>query len=164
MTAAPTDPIVREIDVDAPPETVFEFFVDADKLTRWLATDATLDPRTGGICRLDQLRAWGRRRGWQGLRLVSAHGTSFTTDLGTEGSRGGQVPAVSVFTRDGDEVRHSYTQSAELPGGRAGGMDLIWPLWHVLDLLPSGRGEWLPDNTYPGALRGETHDAASAGR
>lgn len=64
---------------------------------------------------LAKLRAWGRQRGWQGLRLVSAYETSFAADVGTEGSRGGQWPAVSVFTRHGDEVRHSYTQSADLP-------------------------------------------------
>lgn len=44
------EPIVREIDIDASPETVFEFFVDADKLTRWLAVEAELDPRPGGAC------------------------------------------------------------------------------------------------------------------
>jgi predicted dithiol-disulfide oxidoreductase (DUF899 family) len=104
---------------------------------------------------IDKLRAWARHRGWQGLRLVSAYGTSFTTDLGTEGSRGGQVPAVSVFTRHGDQVRHAYTQVAEFPDGRAGGIDLVSPVWHVFDLLPSGRGDWLPDNTYPGAHRGQ---------
>jgi uncharacterized protein YndB with AHSA1/START domain len=42
--------IVREIDIEAAPETVFEFFVDPDKLTRWLAAEATLDPRPGGVC------------------------------------------------------------------------------------------------------------------
>jgi uncharacterized protein YndB with AHSA1/START domain len=49
-TVTSTDPIVREIDIEAVPETVFEFFVDADKLTRWLAVEATLDPRPGGVC------------------------------------------------------------------------------------------------------------------
>jgi hypothetical protein len=33
-------------------------------------------------------------------------------------------------------------------------MDLISPVWNVFDLLPSGRGEWLPDNSYPGRARG----------
>lgn len=50
MPAQPTEPIVREIVIAASPETVFEFFVDADKLTRWLATESTLDPRPGGAC------------------------------------------------------------------------------------------------------------------
>jgi uncharacterized protein YndB with AHSA1/START domain len=44
------EPIVREIDIDAPPEVVFEFFVDADHLTRWLCVEATVDPRPGGVC------------------------------------------------------------------------------------------------------------------
>ena len=43
-------PIVREVHVAATPEVVFEFFVDPAKLTRWLAVEATLDPRPGGVC------------------------------------------------------------------------------------------------------------------
>ncbi|MQA85340.1 MAG: SRPBCC domain-containing protein [Streptosporangiales bacterium] len=50
MPARTADDIVREIDIDASPETVFEFFVDAEKLTRWLAVEATLDPHPGGAC------------------------------------------------------------------------------------------------------------------
>jgi uncharacterized protein YndB with AHSA1/START domain len=46
-----TEPLIREIDIEAAPETVFEFFVDPAKLTRWLAVEATLDPRPGGVCR-----------------------------------------------------------------------------------------------------------------
>jgi predicted dithiol-disulfide oxidoreductase (DUF899 family) len=101
---------------------------------------------------IDKLRGWGRRRGWQGLRLVSGFDSTLIPDLGVEGSRGGQFPAVSVFTRDGDEVRHAYTQSADYPDSTGRGIDLINPAWQTLDLLPSGRGEWLPDNTYPNAI------------
>ena len=46
-----TEPIVHERQIDASPETVFAFFTDPGKLTRWLAIDATLDPRPGGVCR-----------------------------------------------------------------------------------------------------------------
>lgn len=46
------EPLIREIDIKATPETVFEFFVDPAKLTRWLAAEATLDPRPGGVCHL----------------------------------------------------------------------------------------------------------------
>jgi uncharacterized protein YndB with AHSA1/START domain len=42
-----SEAIVREIYVDATPETVFEFFTDSVKLTRWLAVEATVDPRPG---------------------------------------------------------------------------------------------------------------------
>jgi uncharacterized protein YndB with AHSA1/START domain len=43
-----SEAIVREIHVEATPETVFEFFTDSVKLTRWLAVEATVDPRPGG--------------------------------------------------------------------------------------------------------------------
>jgi predicted dithiol-disulfide oxidoreductase (DUF899 family) len=101
---------------------------------------------------IDKLRGWGRARGWQGLRLVSGFDSPLNTDLGIEGSRGGQFPAVSVFTRSGGRVRHAYTQSADYPDRTGRGIDLINPVWQTLDLLPSGRGEWLPDNTYPSAI------------
>jgi uncharacterized protein YndB with AHSA1/START domain len=45
-----TEPIVHERQIDASPETVFAFFTDPEKLTRWLAAEATLDPRPGGAC------------------------------------------------------------------------------------------------------------------
>ena len=47
--AVGTEPIVKEVRIDASPETVFAFFTEPDKLTRWLASEATLDPRPGGI-------------------------------------------------------------------------------------------------------------------
>ena len=59
-SATDGDPIVREIHIDATPETVFEFFTDPTKLTRWLAAEATLDPRPGGVCH--QVHAGGERR------------------------------------------------------------------------------------------------------
>src|SRR5919107_5222127 len=47
---ARTEPIVHERQIDASPETVFAFFTEPEKLTRWLAAEATLDPRPGGAC------------------------------------------------------------------------------------------------------------------
>ena len=95
-----------------------------------------------------KLREWGRVRGWDGVRLVSSFGNDFTIDMGTEGSAGAHVPAVSVFSRSGDVVHHRYTQSADFEDGSNGGVDQLWPIWHLVDLLPSGRTDWLPDNKY----------------
>jgi uncharacterized protein YndB with AHSA1/START domain len=53
------EPVVREIHIRATPETVFEFFTEPGKVTRWLATEATLDPRPGGICHQDHAREDG---------------------------------------------------------------------------------------------------------
>lgn len=45
-----TDPVALEVYIDAEPAVVYEFFVDAEKLCRWLAVEAELDPRPGGRC------------------------------------------------------------------------------------------------------------------
>jgi uncharacterized protein YndB with AHSA1/START domain len=44
------EPIVKEIEIAASPEVVFEFFTDPEKITSWLAREAVLDPRPGGVC------------------------------------------------------------------------------------------------------------------
>jgi uncharacterized protein YndB with AHSA1/START domain len=54
------EPVVVEIHIEAEPGTVFEFFVDADKLSRWLAESATLDPQPGGVCRQDHVGETGK--------------------------------------------------------------------------------------------------------
>ncbi|HLM08492.1 MAG TPA: SRPBCC domain-containing protein [Thermoleophilaceae bacterium] len=43
--------LVKEIRIEARPETVFPFFTEPEKLTRWLCVEATVDPRAGGICK-----------------------------------------------------------------------------------------------------------------
>jgi uncharacterized protein YndB with AHSA1/START domain len=47
---AATDTAVyeRTIEIDASPETVWEFFVEPAKLMRWMGIDAELEPRPGG--------------------------------------------------------------------------------------------------------------------
>ncbi len=50
MPVSATEPIAKETWIEASPETVFAFFTEPDKLTRWLAEAATLDPRPGGVC------------------------------------------------------------------------------------------------------------------
>lgn len=50
---AENEDIVREIRIDAPPEEVFPYFTDAKKMVSWKAVRAELDPRPGGIFRID---------------------------------------------------------------------------------------------------------------
>jgi uncharacterized protein YndB with AHSA1/START domain len=50
MTAeVQTEPLVFERQLAARPETVFAFFTDPEKATRWLASEVTFDPRPGGV-------------------------------------------------------------------------------------------------------------------
>lgn len=40
--------VVRELEIAARPETIWEFLVDPEKVIRWLGTAATIDPTPGG--------------------------------------------------------------------------------------------------------------------
>lgn len=102
---------------------------------------------------LPRLRAWAVRRGWDGLRVLSSHGSTFNADLNAERADGAQRPMISVFTADGDRVRHFYTLPANFLDDSQRGIDLLSPVWNVLDLLPGGRGGWYAGNSYAGRLR-----------
>lgn len=43
----------REVRIDASPETVFGFLIEAEKMQQWMGRDVTLDPRPGGVYRCD---------------------------------------------------------------------------------------------------------------
>ena len=46
-----TEPLVvrREIQIAAPPATVFAFLTDPEKILRWMGTEATVEPHPGGL-------------------------------------------------------------------------------------------------------------------
>ena len=44
--------LIREIVIDATPETIWPFLTDADKHVEWIGTVAEIDPRPGGIYRV----------------------------------------------------------------------------------------------------------------
>ena len=48
----------------------------------------------------------------------------------------------------------SFAASAAYPDDSRNGIDLLSPVWNVLDLVPGGRDDWHPDNVYPGRARG----------
>ena len=45
--------IEHEIRIAAAPEIVFAYFTDPAKMVQWMGTEATLDPRPGGVCRIN---------------------------------------------------------------------------------------------------------------
>jgi uncharacterized protein YndB with AHSA1/START domain len=53
MTAPSADEITREIYIAAPPQAVYVYFTDPVKVLAWKGMDATLDPRPGGVYRLN---------------------------------------------------------------------------------------------------------------
>lgn len=45
--------VEREVRIAARPETVFDFFVDPQKMIQWKGRKAELDPRPGGVYRVE---------------------------------------------------------------------------------------------------------------
>jgi predicted dithiol-disulfide oxidoreductase (DUF899 family) len=96
------------------------------------------------------LRAYAGERGWHNLRLLSAGESSFKYDLGGENQDGGQDSSLNVFTKSADgTVRHFYTQHPRLAQDiNERGIDLLTPVFNLMDLTPRGRGNWYPGLAY----------------
>ena len=112
------------------------------------AVTGHLDQRTGFVAvakaELGKFRAYARGRGWDKLRLLSSHDNSFNRDFHVE-QEGGQLPGLSVFTREADgRILHRYTTEGSLVFRHHRMMDLYSPVWNLFDLLPEGRGDWMP--------------------
>jgi len=99
---------------------------------------------------LPALRAHARRRGWTNLRLLSAGESTFKYDLGSEDRNGNQDSTISVFTRDAaGALRHFYSAHPWLGADiRERGIDLLTPVYNMLDLTPHGRGNWYASLDY----------------
>nr|NIU78056.1 DUF899 domain-containing protein [Gammaproteobacteria bacterium] len=91
--------------------------------------------------------AYARERGWDRLRMLSSQDNSFGADYFTENEKGDQMPMANVFVRRDGTVRHFWGSEmlyADVDG-QPRHMDLMWPLWNVLDTTPEGRGsDWYP--------------------
>jgi predicted dithiol-disulfide oxidoreductase (DUF899 family) len=96
------------------------------------------------------VRALARTRGWDNLRLLSCGANTFKYDLGSEDHEGNQDSTVSVFTREGDgALRHFYTAHPSMSKDiRERGLDLLCPVYNILDLTPQGRGDWYASFDY----------------
>ncbi len=112
--------------------------------------DQRLDFVVVAAAEIDQLRAHARDRGWDKLRLLSASGSTFKYDTGSEDAEGNQGSTFSVFGRDDDgTLFHSYSahpQWSETDYQR--GLDLMSPVWNMFDLTPQGRGDWYAGLSY----------------
>ena len=97
------------------------------------------------------LRQHARGRGWHNLRLLSCGSSTFKYDLRSEDESGNQDSTISVFTRDRDgTLRHVYSAHPWMAEDiKERGIDLLTPVYNMLDLTPQGRGNWYAKLTYP---------------
>jgi predicted dithiol-disulfide oxidoreductase (DUF899 family) len=103
---------------------------------------------------LEKIRTHARSRGWHNLRLLSSAGNTYNHDYHGETAEGDQEPGLNVFTRRDGKIHHFYyTELRFVPpvlGQDHRAVDLLWPLWHLFDFTPEGRGtNWSPKLTYP---------------
>ena len=92
----------------------------------------------------ERIRNFAQERGWQHLRLLSWRDNTYKRDYHGESPEGEQIPVLNVFVRDGDGIRHAWASELMFApreeGEEARHVDLIWPIWSVLDMTPQGRG------------------------
>jgi predicted dithiol-disulfide oxidoreductase (DUF899 family) len=90
------------------------------------------------------LRAHARDRGWDHVRLLSCGDSTFQYDFCAEDEDGNQNSTFSVFTLEVDgSPRHFYSSHPQMADDvNERGIDLMSPVWNLLDLTPRGRGDW----------------------
>lgn len=107
-----------------------------------------------------RLAAWAHERGWDHLQLISTAGNEYdahyygATDALTPAMRAerGYEPGkvwdeamLNVFVKDGATIRHFWGSelvfARDEPGQDHRGLDLIDPVWGLLDTTPEGRGK-----------------------
>ena len=102
---------------------------------------------------LERIVEHARSRGWFNLRLLSSAHNNYNRDYHAERPDGSQMPILNVFVKHGSKIRHWYATELMFakadPGQNERHIDMIWPLWNLLDFTPEGRGkDWYPKLSY----------------
>jgi predicted dithiol-disulfide oxidoreductase (DUF899 family) len=100
---------------------------------------------------IERLVSFKNERGWNHLKMYSDVSGDYTRAYVSGADA--DMPAVNVFTRRDNTIRHFWSgemgPSAADPGQDPRGAPDIDPLWTMLDLTPEGRGTvWYPKLDY----------------
>ncbi|MDB5658238.1 MAG: hypothetical protein JWS10_853 [Cypionkella sp.] len=96
---------------------------------------------------IDRILECATERGWTGLTFLSDPTGDYTADY--VGERDADMPAYTIFRREGGIVRHFYSGEGGMeiahPGQDPHAAPDMNPLWVLLDTTPEGRGtDWYP--------------------
>lgn len=99
---------------------------------------------------IDTIHTYARDRGWSSLRLLSSSGNTYNTDYIAQRADDKQIPSLNVFRKTGDGIFHTYAAelffAPAMPGTHPRHVDMLWPMWNMLDMTPTGRGtDWFPN-------------------
>lgn len=114
-----------------------------------------------------RLAAWAHERGWDHLNLLSTAGNAYPAHYygntaaltpamraqrGYKPDENWDEPMLNVFRRDGGKVRHFWGSelvfAPDDPGQNHRALDIVDPLWGLLDMTPEGRGDFFPSVNY----------------
>lgn len=114
-----------------------------------------------------RLAAWAHERGWNHLTMLSTAGNSYSSryygntealtpemraERGYKDGEDWDEPMLNVFRKEGGAIRHFWGSelvfAPDDPGQDHRALDLIDPLWNLLDTTPEGRGEFFPSVNY----------------
>ncbi|HMI53502.1 MAG TPA: DUF899 family protein [Candidatus Saccharimonadales bacterium] len=124
-------------------------------LTSWEGTARNLRERVAlavtARSPIERLLDFKKERGWKNLQFYSDTKGDYTRAYVSADD--GDVPGLSVFTRNGGTIRHFWSgeMSGEMadPGQDPRGAPDLDALWTILDLTPAGRGAtWYPKLEY----------------
>ena len=106
-----------------------------------------------GRSSIERQSAFKRERGWRHLNFYATATDDFARDYRGLGPEGDEWPALNIFTKTDDTVRHFWGgemgASTADPGQDPRGAPNLAPLWTILDLTPAGRGaDWYPQLEY----------------
>jgi predicted dithiol-disulfide oxidoreductase (DUF899 family) len=98
---------------------------------------------------IERVTTFARERAWTRLRLLSSAGNTYNRDYFGEDAKGEQTPSLNVFIKRGGRVYHFYHSELMFVAPERGQdprhVDLIWPVWQLLDVTPEGRPpKWGP--------------------
>jgi len=136
--------VERELQIAASPETVWEFLVDPEKMTRWMGESATLEPRPGGLYQVGVIPGHTARGeivefdpprrlvftwGWDSGSIVEPGSTTIEIELVPEGE-GTVVRFAHVGLPDAESAQshshgwdHYLTRLVSAAGGSDPGRD-----------------------------------------
>jgi predicted dithiol-disulfide oxidoreductase (DUF899 family) len=123
-------------------------------LTSWDGTARNLRERVAlavtARSPIERLLDFKKERRWQNLQIYSDAKGDYTRSYVSADD--GDVPALNVFTRSDDKIRHFWSgeMSGEMadPGQDPRGAPDLDVLWAILELTPAGRGAWYPKLEY----------------
>ena len=92
---------------------------------------------------LARVLPFARERGWRHLHLLSSADNTYNRDYHGESDAGDQWPMMNVFVRRRGKIHHTWGSEMFFAPPDKGQdprhVDLLWPIWQLIDLTPGGR-------------------------